>query len=73
MNQRINDINTLQSENVLKISCNVTIITDEDQWLKSLLDASNDSHFLLTSNPCIRQVRDKWYVRVTRRERKENK
>ena len=73
MSKIINYTTALQSENVLKISYNVTIITDEDQWLKSLLDASNDSHFLLTSNPCIRQVRDKWYVRVTRRERKENK
>ena len=59
MDDDIDNLTALQSENILKISRNVTRITVDDQGLKALLGASNDMCFMLTSNPNIMQVRDK--------------
>ena len=47
MNQSINYATALQSENTLKISCDVTRVMNDDQGLKSLLAASNDSCFFI--------------------------
>ena len=78
MNQMINDAIELQSENTLKISLDVTRISNDDQRLKALLATSNDSCFLLNSPPHIKKqiqmahALDKTPKNVMR-QRKENK
>ena len=72
MNEAVSDLTALQSANVLKISRNITRITDDDQGIKALLAASNDKCFSLTSNPHIRQNRDKWYIYINRRRNKNS-
>ena len=52
-NTRVNDLVAIQANSELKLSRNVTRNQDNDEGLKALLAASNDSCFMLTSNPKI--------------------
>ena len=45
MNERIVDLVSLQSENLLKIFRNTLIITDNYQGLNALIKSSNDACF----------------------------
>ena len=70
MDEGVDEFTALQSENILKISRNVTRITEDDRGLKALLAASNDRCFIMTFNPHIRKHRDKWIMHLTRRQKK---
>ena len=69
MDEGVDELTALQSENMLKISRNVMRITEDDHRLKALLAASNDRCFILTSNPHVRKHRDKWITCLTRRQK----
>ena len=60
----MDDVTELQDDNVLTLSRDVTRIVEDNKGMKALLATSNDGYVLLTSNPHIRQRKDKWHTRM---------
>ena len=69
-NTRVSDVTATQAESTLKLSRNITRNKENNEGLKALLAASNDSCFLLALNPKIRQNKDRWHTHLNRRPKK---
>ena len=69
-NTRVSDLTATQAQSTLKLSRIVARNKENDEGLKALLAASNDSCFFIKINPKIHQKKDKWYIIINRRPKK---